>query len=498
MTRGQGRVTLAVLLSVSLFAAAGTAAGQEGDRFTFTAFARPRGPATTSELRLHQPLRLLELCQQVKAGTLDRQQVERLVGGRGILDALLAMDLDALYLKLTGPAPAGAPRSQSSPWHQILTNGETAPPPPPDPLPPLDFGDLATGDTHVRALRVTALADGMVEARIPPDSPLQVLSMAAEDGVVLELPVRNGQLQRPFGRVRDVRAPEVARQQPPWQLPVHAGQDVDVVVGLPVGAAVPPGGNISSTITVGDPVQGLWRQDVPILAQPALKGDIRVTVATPEPVLDLVEDTGYNQNSPPYTFVVPLLVSYPNPAVTVQGMVTPLSLPPGLSMPSFPFSLGPNETRDLSFVMSLDRSSTTFLDSDVLRQFSVRVTYHTVVAPLASRTETLNLAFALYPDSQDWYVTTKVQGVNCAEDLLVYATGDKVRSGWCNNQNLYSAQVIADGTFPQKKAFASVVYNMGWLDGPVFNDGPNYNDPYYKQSYFFIREQPLIITWTKQ
>src|SRR5262249_2953047 len=156
----------------SLFSAA-PARGQEGDRFTFYGIARPRGPATPSELRLHHPLRLLEMCQQVKAGSLDRRRVEPLVGGRGILDALLAMDLDALSLRLTGPAPAGVPRSQNSPWHQILTNGETAPPPALDPAAPLDFGDLATGDTHVRALRVTALTDGMVEARIPTDSPIQ-------------------------------------------------------------------------------------------------------------------------------------------------------------------------------------------------------------------------------------------------------------------------------------------------------------------------------------
>ena len=84
---------------------------------------------------------------------------------------------------------------------------------------------------------------------------------------------------------------------------------------------------------------------------PALKGDIRVTVATPEPLLDLVADAYYNPNVP-YTFVVPLLVSYPNPAVTVQGTVQPLSLPPGVSMPSFSFFLAPNQTLDLSFTMS--------------------------------------------------------------------------------------------------------------------------------------------------
>ena len=321
MTRCHGRWTFSGVLSVTLLLAAGLAAGQEGDRFTFFGVGQPRGPVTPSELRMRHPLRLLDMCQKVKAGSLDRREVEPLVGGRGILDALLAMDLDALYLKLTGPAPVGAPRSQSSPWYQILTNGETAPLPLPDPPVPLDFGDLATGDTHTRALRVTALADGMVEARIPPDSVFRVLSMTAQDGVIVER-------LTPDAHVKRVRAPEIARQQAPWQLPVQAGQDVDIVVGLPVGAVVPAEGNLSSVITVGDPIQGTWRQDVPILAIPALKGDIRVTVATPEPLLDVVTEAYYNQFVP-YTFVVPLLVSYPNPAVNVQGTVQPLSLPPG-------------------------------------------------------------------------------------------------------------------------------------------------------------------------
>src|SRR5207244_1017061 len=168
------------------------------------------------------------------------------------------------------------------------------------------------------------------------------------------------------------------------QLPVQAGQDVDIVVGLPVGTAVPPGGDISSVITVADSLQGAWQQNVPILANPAVKGDILITVATPEPFLDLVGDANYNKYTPPYTFVVPLLVSYPNPAVTVQGTVQPLSLPAGVSMPTFSFFLGPNQTRDLSFTMSIDRSSTAYVDQEVLRQFSVRVSYKTLAAPFAS------------------------------------------------------------------------------------------------------------------
>ena len=133
------------LCAVSLLSAAGLAAGQEGDRFTFYGFGQPRGPVTPSELRMHHPLRLLELCRKVKAGALDRRQLEPLVGGRGILDALLAMDLDGLYLKLTGPAPAGAaalPALALAPDPQQWRDG---PPAGARPAAPLDFGDLATG-----------------------------------------------------------------------------------------------------------------------------------------------------------------------------------------------------------------------------------------------------------------------------------------------------------------------------------------------------------------
>jgi len=487
MTRGHGWCALTGALSVLLLTVTGPAAGQEGDRFTFYGVARSRGPVTPSELRMHHPLRLLDLCRKVKAGALDRQQVEPLVGGRGILDALLAMDLDVLYLKLTGPATVGVPRSQYSAWHQILTDGETAPVPPPDPAAPLDFGDLATGDTHTRALRVTALADGMVEARIPTDSPFQVLSMTAQDGVILEQPKR--------AHVKPVRAAEVARQQPPWQLPVQAGQDVDIVVGLPVGAAVPPEGNISSVITVADALQGAWQQNVPILANPAVKGDIRITVATPEPFLDLVGDAYYNQYTPPYTFVVPFLVSYPNPAVTVQGTVQPLSLPAGVSMPTFSFFLGPNQTRDLSFTMSIDRSSTAFVDTEVLRQFSVRVSYKTLAAPFASRTETLNLAFVMYPASQSWSVSGKVGGVECAEWVLLLGTGETTRSGWCDNRNAYTAKVLADGTLVLPKVVYDI-FSMGWFDGPVFSSS-TVTIPYLQQHYVFVRQQPLLVAWTK-
>ena len=286
----------------------------------------------------------------------------------------------------------------------------------------------------------------MVEARIPPDSPFQVLSMTVQAGVILELPTGTAVACARGAHVGRVRAPEIARQQPPWQLPVHAGQDVDVVVGLPVGVVVGPGGYRSSTITMGDPSSGPGVRTSPSWPSPAVKGDIRVTVATPEPLLDLVADVSYNPNVP-YTFVVPLLVSYPNPAVPVQGTVQPLSLPAGVSMPSFSFSLAPNQTRDLSFTMSIDRTSAAYLHQELLRQFSLRVSYKTLAAPLASRTEDMNLAFTLYPAHPELeQPRPRWAGVRCEESVYLLATGDTTRSGWCDNRNAYTAKVLADGT----------------------------------------------------
>ena len=269
---------------------------------------------------------------------------------------------------------------------------------------------------------------------------------------------------------------------------------MDIVVGLPVGAAVPPGGDISSVITVADSLQGAWQQNVPILANPAVKGDIRITVATPEPFLDPVADAYYNPNVP-YTFVVPLLVSYPNPAVTVQGTVQPLSLPAGVSMPTFSFFLGPNQTRDLSFTMSIDRSSTAYVDQEVLRQFSVRVSYKTLAAPFASRTETLNLAFVMHPASQSWSASAKVGGVECEESVFLLGTGETTRSGWCDNRNAYTAKVLADGTLVLPKVVYDI-FSMGWFDGPVFSSS-TVTIPYFQQHYLFVREQPFLVGWTK-
>ena len=90
-----------------------------------------------------------------------------------------------------------------------------------------------------------------------------------------------------------------------------------------------------------------------------------------------------------------------------------------------------------------------------------------------------------------------MSGVECSEDFyLIGRTGETSRSGFCNNQNAYTAKVTADGTLAQLKVVQSF-YQMGWFDGPVFSVGPTQTIPSFKQNYLFVREQPLLVGWTK-
>src|SRR5437879_5657090 len=89
------------------------------DSYTFFGVGQPAGPVTPSHLRMHQPLYLLDLCRQVKAGRLGRQSVAPLVGGDMILSALLAMDLDSLYARLTAAQELSTVPLRSL-WQRIL------------------------------------------------------------------------------------------------------------------------------------------------------------------------------------------------------------------------------------------------------------------------------------------------------------------------------------------------------------------------------------------
>jgi hypothetical protein len=489
--RRAGRALAVAILSV----VPGFAEDPAGDVFTFHALAQPQGAATASYLRMRHPLYLLDLCRQVKAGTLERNAVEPLVGRR-TLDALQVRDLDALAQKLTDPAvPTGEPAAHGL-WHRILTDDETAPLPPPDVPEELDFHDVGQGDNPTRTLHVASPGDGLFAASLPAGSPFRIVSMRTSTGVLVAQPPppRPRRARTPRRADPVYQAPEISKQQPPWVVPVQAGQDVDVTVGLPVDAAVPPGEAISSTITVGDPVQGLWRQDVPLLAQSALKGDIKLTVDMPEPLLDVVSEVSYFPYVPRMV-IVPLRVSNPTPPVTVQGSVTPLSLPPGVSMAAVNFTLLPQQSLDVSFALAIDRQSPTWLQQEVPRPFSVRVSYHTTSVPLASRAETADFYLTVHPATQSWYATGGAGGVKCAQDLVVYATGTTSRSGWCDNRNAYNAKVVSQGDLALPKVVYDV-YMMGWFDGPRIQSSV-VTIPYFAGNYVAVRGQPLFMSWTR-
>jgi hypothetical protein len=473
---------------------------QPDDTFTFFGVGQPQGPVTGGYLRMHHPLFLLDQCRQLKAGRLDRQKVEGFVG-HNALDALLGMDLDALSqnltAQLTGPHdPAQSPNPNSL-WYQILTNGGTAPPPRPDLPGMLDFQAVKTRDFPQQTLHVTSPADGLLEARLPSDSPFQILSMQSYEGVLLEspgVPVRLDAALNLGLQSRNSLSREMARTQAPWMVPVRAGQDIDVTIGLPAGSAIPEGG-ISSLLTLEDPSRGLWHEDLAIQAQPALPPDnnIFISVATPNHSFYFPQLPG-NPNVP-FSFLIPLTLSTPYPAVKVQGIVKPLSLPQGVSISpsSSSFTLYPQGTLTLWLTVSIDRSSQTWLTSNVVQSFSIKISYQTVPAYSAS-SDVESFVFTMIPWSQSWSAKGSSGGVNCEQWVVLFADGTLSRSGDCDNRNAYTAKVVSEGALAVPKVVYDF-YSMGWFDQDFKSSTVSWS--YGQANYVWLRNQPLIMSWTK-
>jgi hypothetical protein len=477
-----------------------------GDSFTFFGVAEPQGPVTASYLRMHQPLVLLEMCRKVQAGAMDRERVEGLVG-RSALDALLAMDLDALLQKLTGPHDAAFGASMNSLWHQILTNGETAPVPSLDLPGTLTLQGLGSGAFPSRILRVTSPTDGALEASFPAGSPFQILSMRTYDGIVLRQPTRPhspvaprteapGQVLRwppgrhPFGpHVAASLGPEFSRTVPPWTVPVQAGQDVDIEVGLPVGSALPPAG-LSATLTLGERVAHQWQQSVAVAAQPPLPGgSIFIAILTPETSFEVIEPP-----RGPTEFRVPLTITAPSPAVRVTGMVKPLSLPDGVSMPTLNFTLLPQGTLSFSLPVSIETFSQAWRDTYVSQPFSIQVSYQTVSSPYASRTDTLNFTFVAYPYAESWKAKGSAGGVNCVQSLVLWSDGKLDRDGRCDNNNFYTAKIDARGNLVGQQVVGDF-YQLGIFDFDYRYSSITWS--YGQANYVFVGTQPLIMSWTK-
>lgn len=490
---------LVLLLFVSLVCALSTEpafaqTSDVADSFSFFDVAQPQGPVTAAYLRMHQPLYLLSLCRQVKAGALSPQKVEGLVGGRSVLAAILAMDLDALYRKLTEPPVAGAARSTKSLWQQILTNGETAPLPRLEPLEAVTFRGVRPADFLSQVIRVTALADGALQARLASDSPFQILSMESNKGVIVDTPLSpDRSILTRLGGSDTFLSPEVSRTQAPWVVPVVAGQDVEITVALPAGTRLPALG-VSSTMSFGDPGQNLWSQDDRLLAEPAvpLSNDIYISVNTPKHWFDVPEAPFFNQNFP-LTFTIPLTLSTPFPAVTVKGTVQLLSMPPGVSMPTYNFTLQPQGSVNLTLLVAIDRMSQTWHQRNISQPFSIKVSYQTVPA-FAANAAIVNFHFTIYDSTQSWFAKGNAGGVNCEQSVLLYSDGTLSRSGDCDNRNFFNAKVVSEGTLVLPKV-VSDVYFMGFFSQDFKFSSVSW--AYGQTNYVFIRSQPLIMSWTK-
>jgi hypothetical protein len=179
--------------------------------------------------------------------------------------------------------------------------------------------------------------------------------------------------------------------------------------------------------------------------------------------------------------------------VAVQGTVQPVSLPPGVSMAPSSFVLQPGQTANLTFTISIDRQSTSWLQQEVVRDFSVVVTYQTIGPPTASRSEQIDFDFTVRRGSQSWFAKGGGLGVNCQESLVIFSTGVVSRNGVCQDFNLFHAKVFGDGFLGQRKV-VDEVYFLGWFNQDFYSF-TNWV-PDIQTDYLYVRGLPLKMIWT--
>jgi hypothetical protein len=478
-----------------LFPLLGTAAsalaqpGSDSDEFSFFAVAQPEGPAAASYLRLHHSLHLLDLCRQVKAGTLDRTQVEPLVGGAPVLEELLQRDLDSLYDALTAPQDVNSAPGASL-WSQILTQRGAALPPPPELPAVVAFDEVRPLDVPSEVIRVTAPADGTVEVSLPTDSPFRILSMQSYDGLILQLPRTRGAPGYAKVKTESSLRTRFARDQAPWEVPVQAGQDVDVEIGLPAGTALPPEG-VESSVTFHDG-SGSWSSNVSLTAEPALPLDTLYVYADYQKTAFAVIKPpsyvpGYKQ-----PFLVPLTLANPYPPATVKGTVKLLSGPQGLSMPDRNFNLGPNGSIQLFLTLFVESGTPAWLAEYVLQAFRLQISYHTVPLFAAGTTKPNYGSFVLYPGSKHWSAKGNAGPIDCNQDLALYSTGTLFFSSTCGNYNIFpgKAQVFISlgATQVGATAFSLSPYEREFTNWSI-------SSPSYQTQFTFWQAQPMVVTW---
>jgi len=484
--------TRSFCLLLMLVSAAGSVLAQssgESDAFSFFSVAQPEGPTTASYLRMHQPLYLLDLCRQVKAGTMGRQQVAPLVGGDIVLEELLARDLDALYDALTAPQDANSPPSASL-WSQILTNRGAAPPPRLDLPAIVSFDNVKPLDAPSQIVRVTAPADGSLQAWLPTDSPFRFLSMRSYDGLILQVPRTRRAPAYAKVKTDNSLSPRFARDQAPWVVPVQAGQDIDIEIGLPAGTPVPPEG-LASMITFGDS-EGLWSQSVSLTAQPALPLDsLYIYVDFPKAGFTVIKPPSYK---PGYkqAALLPLTLANPYPPATVRGTVKLASGPQGLSMPDRSFLLGPNGTLNLVLTLYVESGSAAWSTEYAAQSFRLQVSYHTIPLFAAGTTKPSYGHFVVYPGSKHWFAKGNAGPIDCQQDLALYSTGTLVFSSTCGNYNIFSgkAQVFISlgATQVGATAFGLSPFERQFANWSISSSS-------YQTQFLFWQAQPLIMTW---
>ena len=507
------RLSLFLLTSALLCSSLQTSAQAPGesDAIAVSAVTQPGAVPTGSYYRMRHSLYLLDLCRKVKAGTKERDEVAPLVGGNGVLDALLGMDLDALYQQLSGPRNADpASPSNASLWSLILTRGGGAPPIPSELPESVDFGGVQPRDSPAQSIRVTAAFDGFLQAAVPTDGPFRILAMATYDGTAVR--VRRApesheteRAESPMTtydetavRVRRAPGPPVteraqslevishSRSQAPWSVPVQAGQDVDVVIGLPVGTKIPQGG-LTSTLTIGD-TTGAVQQDVRLLAQQVLTADyiyVGVDLFHKLWICCTAFVPSFGQVSVP----VNLEVANNWNNVDVKGVVKLVSGPPGLTMTNHSFTIkaGGQLTVPLTlYVTAGTQAANTWF---VQQPFHLQVSWQSVFFGYAGQT-TKNVNLTVYPDSKSWYAVGK--GVmECEHSMVLYKFGDLIVDATCENNNIFSGKASVDFWLGAKKGFP---YDMGTI-ARFSKQSTHFTVAWWYPTYTFWITQPMTVTW---
>jgi len=488
------RGLLGFLLASTVAAYAASAQTQSGaDPVTQYSLTQGGAGASGAYLRMHQPLFVLDLVRQVRSGAMDRSTVAAIVGGTGILDGLLGIDLDALYATLTRPQDL---RSRpASLWQQIVTKGGTSAPLMPDAPSDADLGDLVPGEARSHLVVVTAAADGTVQAALPFRSPFRILSMHAYDGQIVSAPPVDPAVGVPAaaGAVpadsSTFLMPATSRTRAPWTIAAQAGQDIAVEIGVP--AAPSPGpGDVSSSINIGSVVGG-WSRTIDLIAHvnplPSIDGGMYIYLSQPLGTINVIRPPSYTPGVK-IPFTLPLTLTCCFPSVDASGTISLTSGPAGVSMTPVNFSIGAGQTTVVPLTIEIDTLGPAWFAADYVGQpFTISLAYHSVpLAAAGTGSGKVQKTFTLYPGSKNWSSSGNAGPINCQEDVSLFSNGSIAISSTCGNYNIFPGKAIVDLFLGQSKVF-STAYGLN-----------PYERQYASLSYNSATYQTNFLTWIAQ